>query len=76
MCIRDRRKTLDLEFTDRITLGFETTSAELRSALEAHLDYVAGETLATTATFGPLPGAASEALDLDGHPLTIHLCRA
>jgi isoleucyl-tRNA synthetase len=74
--VQSQRKTLDLEFTDRITLGFETTSAELRSALEAHLDYVAGETLATTATFGPLPGAASEALDLDGHPLTIHLCRA
>ncbi len=74
--VQSQRKTLDLEFTDRITLGFETTSAELRSALEAHLDYVAGETLATTATFGPVPGAASEALDLDGHPLTIHLCRA
>jgi isoleucyl-tRNA synthetase len=74
--VQSQRKTLDLEFTDRITLGFETTSAELRAALEAHLEYVAGETLATTATFGPLPGAASEALDLDGHPLTIHLCRA
>jgi isoleucyl-tRNA synthetase len=71
--VQSQRKTLDLEFTDRITLGFETSSAELRAALEAHLDYVAGETLATTATFGPLPGAASEALDLDGHPLTIHL---
>ncbi|MFY8222530.1 MAG: DUF5915 domain-containing protein, partial [Pirellulales bacterium] len=71
--VQSQRKTLDLEFTDRITLGFETTSAELRAALEAHLDYVAGETLATTATFGPLPGAASEALDLDGHPLTVHL---
>ena len=71
--VQSQRKTLDLEFTDRITLGFETSSAELRAALEAHLEYVAGETLATTATFGPLAGAASETLDLDGHPLTIHL---
>jgi isoleucyl-tRNA synthetase len=71
--VQSQRKTLDLEFTDRITLGFETSSTELRAALEAHLDYVAGETLATTATFGPIPGAASEALDLDGHPLTVHL---
>ena len=71
--VQSQRKTLDLEFTDRITLGFETSSAELRAALEAHLEYVAGETLATTATFGPLASAASETLDLDGHPLTIHL---
>ncbi|NDC54514.1 MAG: isoleucine--tRNA ligase, partial [Planctomycetia bacterium] len=71
--VQSQRKTLDLEFTDRISLGFETGSAELRRALETHLEYVAGETLATSATFGPLAGAASESLDLDGHPLTIHL---
>jgi len=71
--IQSQRKTLDLEFTDRITLGFETSSAALRSALEQHLDYVKGETLADSATFGSLTGAASETHDLDGHPLTIHL---
>jgi isoleucyl-tRNA synthetase len=74
--VQSQRKTLDLDFIDRITLGFETASAELRSALEQHLEYVAGETLATSATFGPIPGATSETLDLDGHPLTIHLRRA
>ena len=71
--IQSQRKTLDLEFTDRITLGFETPAAELRAALERHLDYVTGETLADSATFGPLPGAVSETHDLDGHPLTIHV---
>ncbi|MFM8435650.1 MAG: DUF5915 domain-containing protein [Planctomycetia bacterium] len=71
--IQSQRKTLDLEFTDRITLGFETPAAELRAALEQHLDYVTGETLADSATFGPLPGAVSETHDLDGHPLTIHV---
>jgi isoleucyl-tRNA synthetase len=71
--VQSQRKTLDLEFTDRIALGFETDSAELRAALEQHLDYVAGETLATSASFSPLPGGTSESLDIDGHPLTIHL---
>ena len=71
--VQSQRKTLDLDFTDRIELGFETASADLQSALEKHLDYVAGETLATSATFGPLAGGTSESLDLDGHPLTITL---
>ncbi|NBW96407.1 MAG: isoleucine--tRNA ligase [Planctomycetia bacterium] len=71
--IQSQRKTLDLDFTDRITLGFETPSAELRGALERHLAYVTGETLAESAVFAELPGATSESLDLDGHPLTIHV---
>ncbi len=71
--IQSQRKTLDLDFTDRITLGFETPSAELRAALEQHLAYVTGETLADSATFAALPGASSEALDIDGHPLTMYV---
>ncbi len=69
--VQSQRKTLDLEFTDRIDLGFETTSPELRAAIEHHLDYVAGETLAESATFGTLAGASPESLDIDGHLLTI-----
>jgi len=69
--VQSQRKTLDLEFTDRIDLGFETSSPELRAAIERHLDYVAGETLAESATFGTLPGTTPESLDIDGHPLTI-----
>jgi isoleucyl-tRNA synthetase len=74
--VQSQRKALDLDFTDRIDLAFETGSPELKAALERHLDYVATETLATSATFGGLAGAASETLDLDGHPLTIALRRA
>jgi isoleucyl-tRNA synthetase len=71
--VQSRRKTLDLEFTDRIDLGFETPSPELRAAIERHLVYLTGETLAASATFGVLPGVAPESLDIDGHPLTISL---
>jgi isoleucyl-tRNA synthetase len=71
--VQSRRKTLDLEFTDRIDLAFETSSPELRAAIERHLLYLTGETLAASATFGTLPGVAPELLDIDGHPLTISL---
>ncbi|NBT14115.1 MAG: isoleucine--tRNA ligase, partial [Planctomycetia bacterium] len=74
--VQSQRKTLDLDFTARIELGFETPSAELRSALERHLAYVMGETLADTATFSTLPDADRDSLDVDGHPLTLHLRRA
>jgi isoleucyl-tRNA synthetase len=69
--VQSQRKVLDLEFTDRIELAFETPSAELRAAIERHLDYVASETLATAAAFGPLAGATAEPIDIDGHPLAI-----
>jgi isoleucyl-tRNA synthetase len=69
--VQSERKTLDLDFTARIELEFATDSAELRSALETHLDYVAAETLATQAVCRPLAAAASEPIDIDGHPLAI-----
>ena len=73
--VQSQRKTLDLEFTDRIELAFETDSPELRSSIERHIDYVSSETLASSATFGPLEGATAEAIDIDGHPLTIAIRR-
>jgi isoleucyl-tRNA synthetase len=73
--VQSQRKLLDLEFTDRIDLAFETSSADLRTALETHMDYVASETLATSATFGLLAGCAAETIDVDGHPLVIAIRR-
>jgi len=73
--VQSQRKTLDLEFTDRIELAFETESPELRTAIERHLDYVCSETLASAATFGTLAGATAESLDIDGQPLTISIRR-
>ena len=73
--VQSQRKTLDLEFTDRIELVFETSSPELKAAIGRHLDYVASETLASSATFGELAGGATESLDIDGHPLSIAIKR-
>ena len=68
--IQTQRKALDLEFTDRIDVLFATESAELRSALEQHRDFVSGETLAASVHFGT-PPADAEPHDIDGHPLAI-----
>jgi isoleucyl-tRNA synthetase len=73
--VQSQRKTLDLEFTDRIELAFDTSSPELKAAIERHLDYVASETLASSATCGPLADGTTEAIDIDGHPLTIAIKR-
>jgi isoleucyl-tRNA synthetase len=73
--VQSQRKLLDLEFTDRIELVFETASSELQAAIERHLEYVASETLAASARFGRLDGAVGESIDIDGHPLTIGIRR-
>jgi isoleucyl-tRNA synthetase len=72
--VQTARKSLDLEFTDHIELAFETDSSDLRSALEQHRESIAGETLADALRFGAGPaGSTAESIDVDGHPLTIHL---
>jgi isoleucyl-tRNA synthetase len=73
--VQSQRKLLDLEFTDRIELVFDTASSELQAAIERHLEYVASETLAASARFGRLDGATGESIDIDGHPLTIGIRR-
>ena len=74
--VQSQRKTLDLEFTDRIELGFDTDSEELRKALQAHAETLASETLAFSISFELLQNAELETLDVDGHALTMSLKRA
>ncbi|MFM8578995.1 MAG: DUF5915 domain-containing protein, partial [Planctomycetaceae bacterium] len=75
--VQTRRKSLDLEFTERIDLRFATPSVALRSAIEAHLDYVSAETLAATVDFlsGDALAGTVEEFDIDGHPVRIDLSR-
>ena len=54
--VQDRRKELDLEFTDRIEIGIVGDSAELQKAIEQIRDYICGETLAAKLVFEALPG--------------------
>jgi isoleucyl-tRNA synthetase len=57
--VQDRRKELGLRYTDRIAVGVVSESAELRSALAEHSDYIRAETLAVALVPEPVPGAES-----------------
>jgi isoleucyl-tRNA synthetase len=75
--VQDQRKEAELEPEDRITLYLATESTVLRQAIEAHRDYIAGETLIVTWSTEPLKGQVHRAeVTVDGQPLTIELMKA
>jgi isoleucyl-tRNA synthetase len=57
--IQDRRKEMGCQFTDRITIGIVSDSAELKAAIAQFSDYLRGETLAEEIAFKALPGVES-----------------
>jgi isoleucyl-tRNA synthetase len=68
--VQDLRKSAELDVADRIELYVEA-SAGLRSAIEAHKDYITGETLAVSLEFERPPSDASKADDeFDGEKVT------
>nr|WP_261342527.1 DUF5915 domain-containing protein [Botrimarina colliarenosi] len=62
--IQDRRKEIGCEFTDRIEVGVETDSDDLRGAIEQFGDYIAGETLADKVTPASITGAEEIAINV------------
>ncbi|NJC95499.1 MAG: isoleucine--tRNA ligase [Anaerolineales bacterium] len=56
--VQDLRKSAELDVADRIEL-FVEASAGLRSAIEAHKDYITAETLTSNLVFGNPPKEAS-----------------
>src|SRR5262249_47624136 len=72
--VQQLRKDANLEMEDRIVLYLHTESAELRQAIEAHRDYIAGETLTVQWSAAPLgAGAATANGKVEGQALTIQL---
>jgi isoleucyl-tRNA synthetase len=68
--VQDLRKSAELDVSDRIELYIDA-SAGLKSAVEAHKDYITGETLSVTLTFEVPPSGASKAEDeFDGEKAT------
>ncbi|MEY9259089.1 isoleucyl-tRNA synthetase [Brevibacterium epidermidis] len=55
--IQGIRKQLDLDISDRIVVTIEADT-EVAAALEPHADLIAGETLTTALTFGPVDADA------------------
>ncbi|HEY3476158.1 MAG TPA: class I tRNA ligase family protein, partial [Anaerolineales bacterium] len=73
--VQDLRKTAELDVADRIEL-FVEASDRLRSAIEAHREYITTETLTSGLTFGLPPEAAVTAEDtFDGEQVRIGLVR-
>jgi isoleucyl-tRNA synthetase len=73
--VQDLRKTADLDVADRIEL-FVEASAGLKSALEAHRDYITAETLTAKLVFEKPPQVASVVEDgFDGEKVTVGLVK-
>jgi isoleucyl-tRNA synthetase len=71
--VQDLRKSADLDVADRIELFIEA-SPGLRSAIEAHRDYITTETLTSNLIFGSLPeGAFSIEDNFEGEKATVGL---
>jgi isoleucyl-tRNA synthetase len=69
--IQDRRKELQLNYTDRIMVGIQTTSHAIGEALHKHIEYIKGETLAVDLKKGHAPGVETFSRSLDGEELTL-----
>jgi len=73
--VQDLRKSADLDVADRIEL-FVDASPGLRSAIEAHKDYITSETLTSNLVFEGLPPGASSVEDtFEGEKLTVGLVK-
>jgi isoleucyl-tRNA synthetase len=75
--IQELRKNSGLQIEDRIRLRVETDSPAVRRALEAHRDYICGETLAIELGAEPLDGEAHKAsFKFQGKLVSIELTKA
>ncbi len=73
--VQDLRKSAELDVADRIEL-FVEASAGLRSAIEAHREYITTETLTTDLVFGNPPDGASVIEEsFDGESVKVGLTR-
>jgi isoleucyl-tRNA synthetase len=73
--VQDLRKSADLDVADRIELYVEA-SPSLKSAIEAHREYITAETLTSNLVFGSPPqGASSIADGFEGEKVTIGLVK-
>jgi isoleucyl-tRNA synthetase len=69
--IQDRRKELNLNYTDRIAVGIETASKVLGDALQQHIEYIKGETLAVDLKKNTISGTETTACSIDGEDLIL-----
>ncbi|MEX2026996.1 MAG: DUF5915 domain-containing protein, partial [Pirellulaceae bacterium] len=71
--IQDRRKELNLDFTDRIEVGIVGASADLLRAIEANRDSISSETLAVKLVFEAFPGVEGGGVEIGDEKITIYV---
>ena len=71
--IQDRRKELQLNYTDRIMVGVQTASRSLGQTLHQHIGYIKNETLAVDIKKGQLQNAQPSTHSIDGEELTLYV---
>ncbi len=71
--IQDRRKDLQLEYTDRIHVGIETDNDDVRNSIEQFREYIMQETLALKVTFEPIDGAEPVTVKIAGSDVVVFI---
>ncbi|MCL2005759.1 MAG: DUF5915 domain-containing protein [Planctomycetaceae bacterium] len=74
--IQDRRKELNLNYTDRILVGIQTPSQLIGQALHKHIEYIKGETLALDLKKGRVANSEPFEHTVDGEELTLYVASA
>jgi isoleucyl-tRNA synthetase len=70
--VQERRKTLDLERSDKIALALVTDSEELKTAIKENDEYLKQESLATSLSLeSPTGGCECEECSIGDHSLKI-----
>ena len=74
--VQDLRKQADFDIADRITL-YVQASPGLAAAIQAHREYITGETLTLVLVYAPPPqGAANASLEFDGEQATVGVVKS
>ncbi len=74
--VQELRKTADFDIADRIRLWLAATPT-LSQAIQAHQEYILGETLTIELNLGTAPAeAATTTAEFDGETMTISIMRA
>ena len=71
--IQERRKELNCQYTDRIEVGMETDSSELRQAIEENREYITSETLTVRLVLQALDGCDGVSHDLGNIQLKLYV---
>ncbi len=74
--VQDRRKEMNLQFTDRINLGCITDSTELQQAISEHAATIQSETLAVALALAPVANCESVERDVGEFRLQLFVQRA